>query len=164
MRSAHVVVFLFLGGVPVSAAAEATAKGQDEGRCRIAAGIFTSEPREPCTSPVGICTVGKLRGTLRADYAFTMATLVPAGDPTVPNLFFYTGLSEIDLRRGSLVGTDTGSFDLDPLGEGRFVSLITITDGTDAWAGAKGTLQIRGRLDFGTGMARGDYFGRVCVP
>jgi hypothetical protein len=110
-----------------------------------------------------MCTAGQLTGILHGSYGFTMAQAMPSGDPTIPGVTFYTGLSEMGTWMGDLVGTDAGAIDLNPAGTGKFSTLITITDGMGNLAGATGYLQIRGTLDFATGGAKGDYVGQVCV-
>jgi hypothetical protein len=61
-----------------------------------------------------------------------MATAVPNGQPEVPTILFFTGHSDITLKRGDhLTGVDTGSIDLPP-GEGGSASLITFRSGTGA--------------------------------
>jgi hypothetical protein len=62
----------------------------------------------------------------------------------------------------TVIGTDTGSIDLNPDRFGNFAALITITEGTGMFANSRGQLVLRGRLDFQTGAATGDYTGRVC--
>lgn len=140
------------------------AKARERDGCRTVVGRFSSAPRAPCDSPVGMCTAGELRGALRGDYAFTMATLVPSGDASVPAIHFYTGVSLVETRHGDLHVADTGTIDLDFFGRGKFVALLTITGGTEGHEGATGYLQLRGTLDFETGQATGRYFGEVCKP
>lgn len=133
--------------------------------CETVRGKWSSVPSmSACASPVGMCTDGLLQNDLSGDYDFTMTTLVPANDPTVPTTFFYTALSLINTDKGMLRGTDTGSIDLNPFGHGKFVSLIAITHGSGGYSNADGFLQIRGTLDFSTGQAHGDYRGEICVP
>lgn len=158
MKAQWITLAIVVGSSLTSNSAHATDS------CKPIFGLWSSEPRADCTSPVGICTIGQLRGFLRADYEFTMATLVPTGDATIPSVRFYTGLSELSTRNGELVGTDAGSIDLDPFGDGKFSALITITDGTKAYEEASGFIQIRGTLDFETNRARGEYLGKICAP
>lgn len=125
-------------------------------------GRFESVPAAECTSPVGMCTDGRLSGSLAGDYDFVMAQMIPSNDESVATVTFFTGSSLITTEYGMLVGTDTGAIDLNPVGYGAFSTLLTINDGTEYFEGANGFLQIRGNLDFTTGAARGDYKGRVC--
>jgi len=125
--------------------------------CHRVTGRFRSGPAPTCDSAVGFCTAGDLWGRLRGGYAFTMNTLVPAGDPTVPGVMFYTGRSHIDLDNGlSIVGTDTGTVDLDPDGTHAMAALLTFIDG------ATGHLVLRGTIDLDTGVVTGRYEGELC--
>jgi hypothetical protein len=136
-------------------------------RCHPMHGHFSSMPVAPpaCTSPVGFCTAGDLWGGLQGGYSFTMNTAIPSNDPTVPGVTFYTGTSLIAMKDGgSLVGTDTGAVDLSPVGTGKMVSLITVTDGADGYEGAHGYLQLRGTMNFLTGAVTGEYVGELCRP
>jgi hypothetical protein len=131
--------------------------------CRPVWGGYSSAPAMICTSPVGYCTEGDLWGWLRGDYGFIMNTSVSAADPTVPGVFFYTGRSVMDLDSGDqLLGTDTGTVDLSPVGTAKMAGLITITGGAGRFAGAPGHLVLNGNLDFVTGEVTGTYLGEVC--
>ncbi|MEK7705363.1 MAG: hypothetical protein AAB426_10420 [Myxococcota bacterium] len=157
MGAAIVAVVTTLGAQPAQAA----------GHCMSVGGKFSSLPVTPplCTSPVGFCTHGRLRGALAGSYDFTMNTLIPAGDPSIPGVVFFTGTSLITPRRGgSIVGTDSGAIDLSPFGSAKMASLITLIDGADGLEGAGGYLQLRGGLDFATGGVTGDYHGELCLP
>jgi hypothetical protein len=93
-----------------------------------------------------------------------MQQLIEHGDTSIPTVAFFTGKSKIRTKDGSLIGTDAGSLDLNPFGHGAFTTLITITSGSGAHAGATGYLQVRGHLSFLTGGASGDYEGQICTP
>lgn len=156
---------LLVAALAVPAVADRGHESDADSGCVSVRGKWTSAPRiDGCTSPVGMCTEGATRQDLAGDYDFTMATLTSANDRTIPSAFFYTGLSIIHTDDGMLQGTDAGTIDLNPSGPGKFVSLISITDGDSLYAQATGVLQIRGNLDFGTGKARGDYRGQICTP
>lgn len=125
--------------------------------CRKVKGKFVSTPSWPCSSPVFFCTAGTLTGGLRGTYAFTMNTSTPAGDPTVPGVMFYTGVSVITLDDGTVItGTDTGVVDLAEDGTRRMAALLTFT------AGASGHLVLRGKIDFATFTVSGRYAGEIC--
>ena len=77
----------------------------------------------------------------------------------VPSIFFFTGKSVITLKSGDqLLGTDTGSLDVGPLGG--FASLITFTGGTGDMTGATGQIRLRGEITETT--TSGDYVGILC--
>lgn len=115
-----------------------------------------------CASPVGLCTAGRVWGGIQGNYAFTMSSAAPTGEPDVPTILFFTGHSEVTLKSGDVVlGTDTGVIDLPP-GNGGFSSLITFKGGTGAMANATGQIRLRGDFDPVAGTTSGDYLGTVC--
>src|SRR6266550_5836905 len=68
--------------------------------------------------PTAFCTAGRVWGGIQGNYQFVMTGAIPSatigGVPTIP---FFTGKSTIFLKSGDqLLGTDTGSIDLSPLG------------------------------------------------
>jgi hypothetical protein len=130
--------------------------------CRFVFGRFESEsvPPPACTSPVGICTSGRLTGSLRGPYGLVVEALVPNNDPRVPFVTFMTGTSIVRPTRGPhFIGVDTGSLNVSPpgvVGSGAVSTLLTINEG------GSGYLWIRGTLDFVTGRAKGFYSGQYC--
>ena len=140
-----------------------TVVGADEGlECQQVQGNFSAVnvPPGQCDSPVGFCTEGQLTGNLKGSYSLTMNTSAPTPEAEVPEVFFFTGVSEITTHMGdTLVGIDTGALNLSVPGElnsGKFSTLITFTEG------ALGHLWIRGTADLATGTVTGSYSGRVC--
>ena len=114
-----------------------------------------------CTSPVGLCTAGRVWGGLQGTYEFTMSNAMPNGDPDVPTILFFTGKSKVTLKTGDLTfGTDTGSIDLGSAGG--FASLITFNGGTGTAAATKGQIRLRGEFDPVAGTTTGDYIGTIC--
>jgi hypothetical protein len=127
---------------------------------------FTSVtiPPPECTSPVGLCTRGQLRGDLDGTYEFVADTLVPAADPSHPSRFFYTGHSTITPKRGrgQLFGEDHGFLDMNPAGKSPFVTTVLIMSGTKRWTHVTGTIVAEGDLVLATGEATGSYTGALC--
>jgi hypothetical protein len=133
--------------------------------CRKVRGDFSSVAVFPpeCTSPVGLCTSGRLTGTLQgATYAFTMNNLNAVPEPEAQFVSFFSGISTVTTRSGRVLrGVDTGAMNLMPPGtegSGQFSTLLSFVDG------GGGFLHIRGHLDLATGNAEGDYEGEVCSP
>jgi len=172
-QSRSLLPFLALFLLALSIAPEA-AKADDHGaptaptppNCKIVKGNYSSNPLPPeaCFSPVGFCTAGQLTGDFRGQYSFVMRQAIPAGEPTAPGATFYTGTSVILIQAGSLVGTDTGTVDLNPFGTGRQAALITLTAGADGLEGSSGYLSLIGAMNFSTGEVLGRYEGQVCGP
>ena len=118
-----------------------------------------------CTSPVGLCTAGRVWGGIQGTYAFTMTNAIPNGEPTAATVLFFTGHSVVTLKSGDVVlGTDTGAIDLPP-GQGGFASLITFhPGGSGSTANATGQIRLRGDFDPIAGTTSGDYLGTICTP
>lgn len=114
-----------------------------------------------CTVPnPGFCTRGKLSGGLHGDYQFNANQLTPAAEPDVPSVVFYSGLSEVITRRGQLSLVDAGGIDF---ATGNVSGLLTVTGGTDYYAGAKGYLFIYGAANQLESTTSGRYEGEVCI-
>lgn len=156
---------LLLLAVPMLAPTEVLADGAHPS-CRKVHGRYTAMPLPPqsCFSPVGFCTAGTLTGSLRGSYSFTMNQAIPAGEPTAPGATFYTGVSLMETLGGSLVGTDTGTVDLSPVGTSQQAALITVTEGADGLEGTSGYLTLIGEMNLFTGEVRGRYQGELCGP
>lgn len=136
---------------PVVGHFEASLVPPGEGHCPDIAGTF--------------CTAGRVWGGIQGNYEFVMTGSQPSvAIGGVPSILFFTGRSTVFLKSGDqMVGTDTGSIDLDPT-HGGFASLITFDAG--GVPGAGGQIRLRGEFDptAGTGTTSGDYIGRICTP
>jgi hypothetical protein len=145
------IVLLVLGAAAYGARALATA-GAQQVHGHLVSQALTSR----CTSPVGVCTAGRLHGTINGDFVFTMSDH-PAS--TTPNVFFYDGEIVVQTSRGELRCSDAGVYSFaDPSGPN--VELCTITAGTGDWAGASGSIRLHGTF---TGAAGGNahYEGQI---
>ena len=150
MRKIAVFGFSFL--LIVAAAQPALAQ-----QCKPVVGHFEAQvvPPPECTAP--FCSAGRVWGGIQGDYTFAMERFEPS--LAVPSIFFFTGKSVITLKSGDqLLGTDTGSLDVGPLGG--FASLITFTGGTGDMTGATGQIRLRGEITETT--TSGDYVGILC--
>jgi len=147
--------------VAIAAVLLAAARPASAGECKPVFGHFTSSPITiGCTSPVGFCTTGRLIGGIQGSYAFTMLTAAPAAVPNPAGVSFYTGRSEVSLHHGgTVVLADAGAIDLNPFGSGKMAALLSVIGGATS-----GFLQLRGSIDFATGVVTGDYFGEICGP
>lgn len=159
-------LLLTAGAVPVFA----------DQSCKPVVGHFealTVPPGEGhCPSdPMAFCTAGRVWGGIQGNYQFFITGAMPAAlvGADASTVLFFTGKSTIFLKSGDeLLGTDTGSIDSLPGGQGGFASLITFDGGTGAMAGASGQIRLRGELAAveGTteGTTSGDYIGTLCTP
>jgi hypothetical protein len=136
-------------------------------QCKPVVGSFEAHVVvDGCTSPVGLCTAGRVWGGIQGTYEFTMTNVIPNGEPepAVQTIFFFTGHSVVTLKSGDVVlGTDTGAIDLQP--GGGFASLITFhPGGTGSMTNATGQIRLRGEFDPIAGTTSGDYLGTICTP
>jgi hypothetical protein len=99
-----------------------------------------------CTSAIGLCTAGRLDGTINGDFVFTADRLEPSDTPGV---FFYTGHIVVETSRGRLTCQDAGVFGASA--PGPVADVCTIVSGTDDWAGVTGHLRIHGTFTFDAG-------------
>ena len=122
-------------------------------------------PFGTCTSPVGLCTSGTFIGGIQGNFNFTATSFIPSPEPTIPSVFLFTGLTVIQTKDGdSLFGSNAGSIDFNPFGDGHFADLITFTGGTGSLAGASGHIVAFGNVNFATGVSTSDYKGELCTP
>lgn len=132
-------------------------------KCNVSTGDFTAVAPANCTSPVGICTLGTLKGQFPSTYAFTADTLAPAYDPASPNKFVYTGHSVITTPSGDqMYGSDSGFLYMEPDGHAPFVTTVKIVGGTGAYAHAKGQFVAPGVLHLSDGTTVGTYTAYIC--
>jgi hypothetical protein len=141
-RALVLVVALAVGGATYGAQALATVATQQ------LHGHLRSQARTSgCTSPVGICTAGRLDGTINGDFVFTMSDHPSS---STPGVFFYNGEIVVSTSRGELRCSDAGVYSFaDPSGPN--VELCTITSGTGEWAGATGSIRLHGTFTFAAG-------------
>ena len=99
-----------------------------------------------CPSPIGLCTAGRLEGTINGDFVFSATSLQPSATPGV---LFYTGEIVAHTSRGEVRCEDAGAFQTSP--PGGVVDLCTITGGTGDWAGVTGHIRIHGTFTFAEG-------------
>ena len=112
-----------------------------------------------CPAMAPFCTAGRVWGGVQGSYQFVMtAAESSAMLGGVPSIQFFAGKSTVRLKSGAqIVGTDTGSIDLQP-GRGGFASLITFEGSTT------GQIKLRGDFDGAAGTTNGDYLGELCQP
>ena len=99
-----------------------------------------------CTSPIGLCTAGRLTGVINGDFVFSATRLEPSD---TPGILFYTGTIVVQTNRGEVRCQDAGAFGVNP--PGPVVDICTITSGTGDWAGVTGHIRIHGTFTFTEG-------------
>lgn len=119
-----------------------------------------------CTSPVGLCTAGTVKGAgpLNGATAFQTFALAPsAGMPGIepPGEFSYSGELVLSTRNGDLFVRDLGIFSP---GNEKFTELARVQGGTGRFSGAAGTFFISGDLTGGGTGFSSTMHGEFCVP
>jgi len=99
-----------------------------------------------CGSPIGLCTAGRLTGTINGDFVFSATRLEPSDTPGV---LFYTGHIVVQTQKGEVRCQDAGSFQV--VAPGAVADICTITGGTGDWAGVTGHIRIHGTFTFEDG-------------
>ncbi len=135
------------------------------GECESVRGHITSQILPTgCTSPVGLCTVGRFRGDIKGDFVFTASSLKPAANPDFAqtSVAFYTGDLVLHTEKGDVVSKDAGAFNVVPNSNGDFGSVQTIIAGTGDLEGITGRLRTEGVFINGCIDCR--YRGEICTP
>ena len=121
---------------------------------QLATTVSTRFITDPCDSPVGVCTIGRIAGgLLEGDTAFTATAVVVTGV-----VQHFEGIFVVTTDQGSITFFTFGSVNAVT---GRFQESFKAESGTGAFAGAKGTLVSQG-LVLATGF-EGGLKGVICV-
>lgn len=123
-------------------------------RIRTYTGGFTSSQIECDT----LCTGGPLTGGLAGSLSWRMESMEATSDPNVVKL---VGVDTVTTAEGTLSGPD---YTLWNLATGDFVDVAVLNSGTGAFAGAHGTLVIRGGFDPALGQGTSNYIALVSLP
>ena len=154
-KSSRRLVACAIAAILVLGAAFALTTGAVAAGSRTARGQFESDVVvEGCTSPVGICTHGTLRGGVNAEFDFTATSLVPTADTAATSVLLYTGDIVLSNQFGTLTCKDAGAFQ--SAGSGAVSSVCTIVEGTGQYSGATGTIQFVGNFTLPEG-GEGEY-------
>jgi hypothetical protein len=150
MRSRPKNLLILLGGCVLSWSLRADAHP----RLQRYTGDFHSSQVECDT----LCTGGPFSGGLAGTLSWRMESMEATSDPNVVRL---VGVDTVTTSRGSLSGPD---YTLWNLASGEFIDVALIERGTLDFAGARGTLIIRGSFDAATGQGRSDYVALLSLP
>lgn len=163
--SQRVALFLFFL-LAVSLISVRIVAAEGNGMCiPVHAKIQSTFFAEGCSSPVGLCTTGEITesGLLNGSTSFVALGMSPAaGMPGAEpdTTLSYSGLLKITTRLGVLTIRDAGVFDT---ARGVFSEIERITEGTERFFNASGTLFIYGTaFADGTGFS-GSIKGEVCL-
>lgn len=111
-----------------------------------------------CTSPIGLCATGELRGSVSGTSDFIGTSFVPTVDSAATSVVLLTGDNVIHLRGGDLYTKD--AIVLATVGDGEFAEVDSVVDGTGIYAGATGTITATGV--FANGIGEGTADGLIC--
>jgi hypothetical protein len=116
-----------------------------------------------CTSPVGVCTAGRLTGGIQGTFVFTAKTLTPTADTPATGVMLYTGEIVIRTARGEIRVKDAGAINYTAGGTGDVGASSTIVGGTGHNTGISGRLRIAGTFTPDAG-GRSEYHGYIVLP
>lgn len=150
-RVLGLVLLLVLGVAGYGARALATASAQ-----QVHGHLVSQALTSRCTSPVGVCTAGRLDGTINGAFVFTMSDHPSSATPGV---FFYNGEIVVQTSRGELRCSDAGVYSFAD-SSGPNVELCTITGGTGDWAGVGGSIRLHGTFTLAAG-GNAHYEGEI---
>jgi hypothetical protein len=109
-----------------------------------------------CASPVGLCTRGRMTGTITGEYRSVATELIPS---SVPGVLYVRATTVITTDGGELTVEEHAVVNSSPEGFGEHTSLGEITGGTGVWAGASGYLHAVG--DSSSGANTSTLSGKV---
>jgi hypothetical protein len=151
----------------ILAAAAASLSTANATECKAVRGHLeeTLLPPSECASPVGLCTVAQMFGSLRGEARFTASAIIQSADTPVTGVVFVTGDSivaeaKLAAKRGTLSIKNAAAFRT--VGAGDLSDTQVIVGGTGDFVGATGSLRISGNLVGGSGTSR--FKGAVCLP
>ena len=163
MPSQRAIVVAVLLLLTTSSAASAA----DEPGCQRVQGFLEETlVTTGCLSPVGLCTVARVFGTLKGEARFTASNIAPSVDTPTTGVVFVSGdttlvNAQLGDKRGTLVIKDAAAYQT--VDDGNLVDIQTIVAGTGNFAGATGTLRISGHF-LPDGGGSSSFEGTVCVP
>ena len=162
--SGRIVAAAFFA-VLVSAALVSAAAGRASAaaKCKNVRGHVTSRTAtENCPSPISLCAAGQFYGAIRGELFLVGTSLTPTQDTPVTGVYIFTGDGVIKTKEGDIFTKDAGALNLTPGGSGDDISIVTITGGTGAYAGATGRLRASGTFSDEGGEF--SYEGEICTP
>lgn len=139
---------------------------EDNAKCKRVTGYLEeSLVATGCLSPVGLCTVAIMKGSMRGEARYTAASIMPSADTAATTVVFVIGDStvvnvSIEGKRGTLTIKNAAAYRT--TGNGDLVDIQTITGGTGDFAGATGSIRVSGNFLAANG-GKAEYDGTVCT-
>ena len=132
-------------------------------KCKNVRGHVTSQTvTENCNSPIALCAAGQFYGAIRGEFFLVGTSLTPTQDTPVTGVYVFTGDNVVKTKDGDIYTKDAGALNLTPGSTGDDISIVTITGGTGAYAGATGRLRASGTFSESGGEF--SYEGELCTP
>lgn len=132
-------------------------------KCKNVRGHVTSHTvTENCPSPIALCAAGQFYGAIRGELFLVATSLTPTQDTPITGVYMFTGDDVIKTKEGEIYTKDAGALNLTPGSTGDDISIVTITGGTGAYAGATGRLRASGTFSETGGEF--SYEGELCTP
>ena len=132
-------------------------------KCKAVRGHVTSQTvTENCASPIALCAGGQFYGAIRGELFLVATSLTPTQDTPATGVYMYTADDVIKTKEGDIYTKDAGALNLTPGSTGDDISIVTITGGTGAYAGATGRLRASGTFSEAGGEF--SYEGELCTP
>jgi hypothetical protein len=103
-----------------------------------------------CSSPVGLCTKGRMSGTISGDYRSVATELTPS---SVPGMLYVRATTVITTSGGELTVEEHALVNSSPDGFGEHTSLGQVVGGTGRWEGASGFLHAVGDSASGSNVS-----------
>lgn len=129
--------------------------------CQKIEGKFSVQPvtGPACTSPIGLCGIGRFIGGLQADSELTGTSLIETMDTPTTEVVVITADNVFHTNKGDLITKPVFA-----LSTAEDVAVLdTVIGGTDGWAGATGFIKGIGTFSPASG-GEGDYIGEICTP
>ena len=114
----------------------------------------------PCGSPIGLCGVATVRGSLTATTEFIGTSFVTTDDTPTTGVAVVTAENTFHTSRGDFFTKDT--IVLSTTGDGEFAEVDIVVGGTGDYTGATGTFTATGT--FANGIGEGFIQGHICTP
>ncbi|MGH3104651.1 MAG: hypothetical protein ACRDN6_11220 [Gaiellaceae bacterium] len=151
MKGFRLFLCVLLGALVAAGSAQADGSLDDDLDCRRVSAVGVGQDLGGGNTTATITRDGLLKGTTAAHFDIT------GGAP--PELTF-TGTVVFTTKRGTLTVSIAGTFNV---ATGAFAATGPVTGGTEAFAGASGSLSFAGVEDLTTGRFTETVTGTVCL-
>lgn len=114
-----------------------------------------------CGTPSGICAAGTTSGNLKGAFNLGVTEVIPTSETPNTSVVLFIGDANVETKGGTLRCKHSGALQTTESGALTSLCVVTPGSGTGNWANASGYFQVNGTADLGTGVASGEYRGRI---